>query len=380
MKANIISWNMAGAKVFGKLDGPDKPAADTYTQHFQDVWKDKVKPYIHMHTNPPQDPDILLLQECIGFIDHRKNPSGRWYEGERILQQIYRGYECFFFPAFSSRTHPNPARWNQFREGGGIGHFIPYEIEAQQGYGVCVREGLLRRLWLGEAELSENQPDADLPQGQYDLCFQAIHTTTGLYLGSRDTEPRLAVLGRVKSTDGNGDIRYVNFVNIHLTTLKGEREGNIRVDRIGSTARLRQLDLILDNVISAYQVATYRAAKSTPTRKEDVWIVAGDLNAIQASREVELLTQVGFVDGTPDKRLWDETGQFHDQIGTKWSVTNLSAPPIVVDYIFCGLQATAFPVSGLGTRNSPRPYRPAFPPQSPYEPDHALLFVSFEIL
>jgi hypothetical protein len=304
---------MAGAKVFGKLDGPPSPAAGTYIQSFQHVWEYKVIAYLHAHAGPPQDLDIILLQECIGFVDHRPNASERWHTGQQILQQIFKGYDCFFFPAFSSHTHPNPARWNRFRQGGGAQNFMPDEIGAQQGYGVCAREGILRRLWIAEAQPPENQPNADLPHGQYDLCFETIYTTTGLYLGSRDTEPRLVVLGRVKLPDGTADGRYVNFLNVHLTTLRGEREGNIRLDRIASSARLHQLELILDNVISAYQVATYRMPRISPTRKEDIWIVAGDFNATPVSPEVELVTQAGFVDGHPDKRLWDETGRFHDQ-------------------------------------------------------------------
>src|SRR3990172_4691569 len=111
MKVNIVSWNMAGAKVFGKLDGAPKSAAGSYTHDFQNVWRDKVIPYLHTQIRLPQDPDIILLQECIGFVDHRSNPSGRWHTGQHILRQIFNGYDCFFFPTFSSHTHPNPARW-----------------------------------------------------------------------------------------------------------------------------------------------------------------------------------------------------------------------------------------------------------------------------
>jgi hypothetical protein len=107
--------------------------------------------------------------------------------------------------------------------------------------------------------------------------------------------------------------------------------------------------------------------------------MARDFNATSNSREIDLLTRSSFVDGMPDKRLWDETGQFHDQVGTKWSVRNPNAPAIVVAYLFCGLQATAFPTGGVGTKNSLRPFRPAFPPGSAYGSDHALLFASFEI-
>lgn len=382
MRANVMCWNMAGAKVFGNLDGPTAPVASTYIQHFQEVWKGGILPYLSTPPNPPELPDIVLLQECIGFVDHTPNPHSRWQTGKQILQGIFSGYECFFFPAFSSHTHPHPARWNRFRQGGGTGHYIPAEIEAQQGYGVCVREGgHLRSIWVDEARSSEeSNPDRPTAHSQYDLCFGAIHTTTGLYLGSRDTEPRLVVLGRLKMPYRTADERYVNFLNVHLTTLRGEREGNIRLDRLGSTARLQQLDLILDNVISAYQEAKeHRIPRTSPSRKDDIWIIAGDFNAIPDSEELELVRRAGFVDGNPDKRLVDPRSTFPNQIGTKWSLSNLAAPPMVVDYIMCGLQSSAFPMNGVSMANSRRPYRPLFPTGSVFEPDHAVLFASFDI-
>ncbi|MGH9877703.1 MAG: hypothetical protein ACRD5H_08700, partial [Nitrososphaerales archaeon] len=261
--------------------------------------------------------------------------------------------------------------------------YIPDEIEAQQGYGVCVRDaGQLRRLWVDEIHGSGSHPDADRPQSlpQYNVCFEAIPTTTGLYLGSRDTEPRLVVLGRLKLSDKAARKRYMNFLNIHLTTLKGEREGNIRRDRLGSKKRLQQLNLILDDILSAYQETTaHRVPRNSISQEEDIWIMAGDFNATPNAEELELVGRVGFVDGNSDKKLWDATGQFHNRIGTKWSSSKSAAPPIVVDYIMCGLQDTAFPMDGVDTSNSLRPYRPLFPDGSAFEPDHAVLFASFEV-
>jgi endonuclease/exonuclease/phosphatase family metal-dependent hydrolase len=270
-------------------------------------------------------------------------------------------------------------KWNRFRQGGGAQQFIPEDIEAQQGYGVCVREaGQLRRLWVDQANPNV---DADRPtaQAHYDLCFEAIHTTTGSYLGNRDTEPRLVVLGRLKLPDGAG-MRYANVLNLHLTTLRGEREGNIRLDRRGSRTRLQQLDLILDNIISAYQEAKeHRLPRTAPNQKEDIWIMAGDFNATQDSEELELVRRVGFVDGNLDKSLEDATGTFQDQIGTKWSLSRPTAPPTATDYILCGLRSNAFPEKGVSVTHSRRPYRPLFPQGSPFEPDHAVLFASLDI-
>jgi endonuclease/exonuclease/phosphatase family metal-dependent hydrolase len=381
MRLKVMSWNMAGAKVFEKLDAAPAPAAGTYIRHFHEVWENRILRHLPRAADRPDYPDIILLQECLGFVDHRRARSGRWQTGKQILQAIFSGYEAFFFPGFSSHSHPNPARWKKFRQGGGAQNFIPDEIEAQQGYGVCVRDiSQLRRLWVDEARPPQNLPDVDRPtsQPQYDLCFEAIHTTTGLYLGSRDTEPRLVVLGRLKLPDPPGE-RYVNFLNVHLTTLKGEREGNIRRDRLGSRARMQQLDLILDNVISPYQEADHRMPRVAPDQKEDTWVIAGDFNATPDSGELELARRVGFVDGNPDKHLEDDTQRFQGQIGTKWSLNRLNAPPIATDYIMCGIQGSTFPEKGVSLVNSRRPYKPGFPGSSVFEPDHAMLFASFDI-
>ena len=383
MRINVMSWNMAGAKVFGSLDDAPRRVAQTYVDHFHSAWKDGILPHFSRPPNPP--PDLVLLQECIGFVDKRTNPSGRWQTGQQILESVFGGYSCFFFPAFSSHTHPHPARWNRFRqpfiEAGE--NFIPDQVEAQQGYGVCVRDvGQLRRLWVDEPDPGKIGSEDDLPRGehQYGLCFEAVHTTTGSYLGSRDTEPRLVVHGRLKLPDKPDKGRYVNFLNLHLTTLKGEREGNIRLDRLASAERLQQLDLILDNVVSAYQEEkNHRIPRTGPSRQEDIWIVAGDFNAAVDSAELELVRRVGFVDGNPDKRIQDATRTFQNPIGTKWSLSKPAAPPIVLDYILCGLRESAFPVNGVAVDDSCRPFRPAFPTHSQFESDHAVLWASFGI-
>jgi len=94
--------------------------------------------------------------------------------------------------------------------------------------------------------------------------------------------------------------RYVNFLNVHLTTLKGERVGNIRLNRKASERRLRQLDLILDNVISTYQEASaYRIPRQAYNGEDDVWILGGDFNAKPDSNEITLVKRMGFVDGNP---------------------------------------------------------------------------------
>ena len=62
MKINVMSWNMAGAKVFGNLEDRPRLAAQTYVEHFHSAWKDGIQPHFSPPPNPPH-PDLILLQE-----------------------------------------------------------------------------------------------------------------------------------------------------------------------------------------------------------------------------------------------------------------------------------------------------------------------------
>lgn len=381
MEVNVMSWNMAGAKLLYYLDPPQSKVASSYITAYNTVWKNEIIPYGGTPTNSYQYPDIILLQECIGFVDQSETPSGRWQSGEEILQSIYEGYRCFFFPAFSSYTNPHPRRWQKYREGRKISNYLPDYVEAQQGYGICIRdEKRLRTLWVDKMDPRKVSPDSDISKTGSRL-FESIPLTTGLYLGGRNTEPRLVIMGRLKIGSPGIDERYLNVLNVHLTTLIGERAGNLRLNRMASEYRLRQLDLILNDIISAYQEAeTYRIPRKIKDgRKEDIWIVGGDFNATPDSEELTLMKRMGFIDGNPDKLIMDtnQNSPLHNHIGTKWSKSDKTMPPIVLDYILCGLEGTTFPAEALITKHSHRPYRPSFDDKS-FETDHAVLLATFE--
>lgn len=377
MQIRVMSWNMAGAKLFDKLDSRPYDVASSYIKAYKYAWEKGIVGNLTVPPNPPKYPDIILLQECIGFVDTRDEPSGRWQSGEEILQQIFSGYTCFFFPALSSYKNPHPAKWEKYRKGSGQENYLPDEIEAQQGYGICVHNpNQLRKIWVKNAQQDDT---IALKQDDYHLCFAAINTTTGLYLGDRDTEPRLVILGRMRVGTNSLEERYVNFLNVHLTTLKGERIGNLRLNRGGSNYRIQQLDLIMDNIISSYQEATTnRIPRTSNTRKDDVWILGGDFNSTPDSEEVSFVKRMGFIDGNPDKKLLDATdSKFGDKIGTKWSLADPDLPMTVLDYIFCGLERTTFATGEIRLTHSHRPFRPKFQDTS-FETDHAVLFASFE--
>ena len=374
-----MSWNMAGAKLLEHLDPPPGPAAGSYLTAFRGVWDDGIGPWLG--TPRGEGPDIMLLQECIGFEDLSPEPTGRWQSGKTLLERIFQGYECFFFPSVTSHKNPHPGKWKRYESGGEVDACIPGYVDAQQGYGICIREGLgSRKLWIPYRDPRNASPDADLPGPDCHSCFESIGFTPGLYLGSRDTEPRAALMGRTR-LESEGETRYLNYLNVHLNTLIGEREGSIRLNRMASSSRLRQIDLILDNVVSAYQEAKeYKMPDTVTGGKADIWIIGGDFNATYDAEEIEHIRHMGFVDAIPEKQIHDADpdSPYHDQAGTKWSIHNANTPAVVLDHIFCGLEHSSFPAGGVDVSGSRRPYRPHFD-RTEFASDHAVLYAEIRL-
>ncbi|MBT4078482.1 MAG: hypothetical protein HOE78_18050 [Gammaproteobacteria bacterium] len=384
MDISVMSWNMAGAKLFEQLDPEPGSAAGRYTAAFRKVWEDSIGNWlVSPNQNQPDQnrPDIILLQECIGFDDLSNRAPHRWQSGSTILGEIFSGYECFFFPAVTSHNNPHPGKWNRYVEGGSVTNCIPAHVDIQQGYGICVRKGISsRKLWVPLADSKNMATDADIAEADCHSCFEPISITTGLYLGQRDTEPRLVIMGRAK-LESDGESRYLNYLNIHLNTLSGEREGNVRLNRRAGASRLRQVELILDNIVSAYQETTrYRIPAGIEPSRRDIWIIGGDFNTTPDSEEIRMIRQAGFIDVIPDKRIEDANPDsvFHNRIGSKWSLHDSKTPAINVDYIFCGLEQFTFASDGLNTTESRRPFRPCFEDPA-FASDHALLFAKIRL-
>ncbi len=384
MRFRVMSWNLAGAKLLKKLGAAGGNRAAEYIESYRKAWQESVQPVIGGNM-AQRLPDIILLQECIGFAVPAGADREEWPDGDKILGAIFEKYHCFFFPALSSHENPHPAKWEKQRNRQDPTRFIPDEVEIQQGYGICIKDATrLRKLWITEPNTLDRVPKVDEPrEDEYKkMCFEVVNTTTGLYLGGRDTEPRLAVLGRLLLGEGD-DARYINFLNVHLTTLKNERQGNLELNRRAGLKRRRQLDLILDHVISAYQDAseTYRVGRKTAPGGDDVWIIGGDFNAIPQSDEIRLMKQMGFVDGNPNKTINDlSDGSLANKVGTKWSLRkdDKKLPPVEVDYIMCGLEMTSFAGGELKIFHHPTPLRARFE-NTDFETDHACLIATFEI-
>ena len=190
----------------------------------------------------------------------------------------------------------------------------------------------------------------------------------------------MVILGRAR-LKSDGESRYLNYLNIHLSTLSGEREGNLRLNRSADASRTQQVELILDNIVSAYQESrSYRMPQSMQQNERDIWVIGGDFNTTPDSAEIAMICRSGFVDTIPDKSIEDANPAsiFQDSIGSTWSLANSESPPIVLDYIFCGLEQFTFPAGGLDVSGSKRPFIPRFDDMA-FASDHAVLFAKIRL-
>lgn len=107
-----------------------------------------------------------------------------------------------------------------------------------------------------------------------------------VYEGTRDSDPRYAILGRIKRAP------FPYFVNLHLTTLVGERPPNVGKDVFDAAklTRRQQLGRILDLV------------QRNILDKEEPIVLMGDFNAIPEEYNIKeyLERQCGFIRLVPN--------------------------------------------------------------------------------
>ncbi|HEX2120912.1 MAG TPA: endonuclease/exonuclease/phosphatase family protein, partial [Thermoanaerobaculia bacterium] len=127
----------------------------------------------------------------------------------------------------------------------------------------------------------------------------------------------------------------VFVVNVHLTTLKHEREGVPAIDEEAAALRSHQLDIILGGIVSRYnqwRTGKYQTSGEPPqnstgddsSRYSPVWVLCGDFNFTPESLEYSRVQRANFVDVCPNKAH-----------GTKASGFGGHAR-LAVDHIFAG--------------------------------------------
>jgi endonuclease/exonuclease/phosphatase family metal-dependent hydrolase len=135
----------------------------------------------------------------------------------------------------------------------------------------------------------------------------------------------------------------VFIVNLHLTTLVAEREGIPDIDEEASQTRLRQLDIVLNGIVSRYnrwrkdgykirgKAPALRKGKDTDKRYPPIWVITGDFNFTPESVEYQTMVRRGFIDMMP-KRARHQVP--HHQPTKAPGIGN--DPTITLDYLFAG--------------------------------------------
>lgn len=291
---SILTWNIAGAKFLGS----SKSKRAEYSVLLNKSISDLVDRY---------SPDFILLQESVCYSENTE-----LYEKTSIIQPP-DNYKHDFTPTIDTTNQSHPMKWEKYYNTGKWGQ----NSYIAQGHSI---------LW--KSDFANQSLWAEIPDKTEDFQKEIVRLDTGLYTGTRDSEPRSLVVTRFYSP-----LTKLNLimVNIHLTTLHGEREYIFERDIEGSRIRIAQIKTVLKGVISRYN---NWLKKSEADSIQPIWILAGDFNCQIDSQEIEFLKRMGFTDINPDKGL-----------GTKRSIVHGSSRSITVDYIFIGATQSFNPVS-----------------------------------
>ena len=338
----MINWNVGGAKYLElpAWDGKGRRPTDwapgdeiEYREQYKYALMKALQNLISRH-----HPDVITLQEIVQY-SASGNPSMR----EDLMDPV-GGYTYVPFPLIDTEQYSAQPKWLKVMDKGGW--TSPPRPFFAQGNGF-----LLKDMCPHYPVWSLTRADADhlmYPgntgrDGQHKTRVERVDLQTGLYFGDRNTEPRVALVLHLV-LPANGRPLDVFVVNLHLTTLRGEREGIPEIDEKASCDRLEQLKVVLDGVVSRYNqwrgngykiadrqvhVDPHWDIGAAQERHNPIWVIAGDFNFTRQSAEYQYLTRRNFMDLLPDDKPTKSSGLGKD-------------PTLAVDYIFAGPRFYSF--------------------------------------
>jgi endonuclease/exonuclease/phosphatase family metal-dependent hydrolase len=257
----ILSWNIGGGK-FLRLSQAQR---SRYRKGLNENL---------FHLIEENRPDIIVLQEIVKYGSHLSLDN---------LIEVPNGYNSHYSIALDSERHTYPQKWQSFRENGG------WSIDDYLGLG-C---GLLWRKDIAHAAIWDSKTSSKSSM----LETEKVHLDTGLYSGDRDTEPRLALVAHYLLFEDAIPLD-IFVVNLHLTTLKDERQGIHEADVLGKRIRVNQLETVLYGIVSRYNASKKNYGNGT---RPPIWILAGDFNCMPDSWEIMNLLKMNYLDLNPDK-------------------------------------------------------------------------------
>ncbi|HLO34279.1 MAG TPA: endonuclease/exonuclease/phosphatase family protein [Anaerolineales bacterium] len=289
----VVTWNIGGAKFFNlpvkSIEGSPytredfrrdlHEALNSLTHHFQ--------------------PDVVLLQEIVRFGNTPKD-----------LIDIERIPGYYYAPTIAIDTvnQSHPLKWTKYYD----------DSQWEKGTYLAQGYGLLWRQTLTHAATWDfaGQTGPDIEK-------EIVRIETGLFTGSRDTEPRIAVIAHF-IIDFQGRPLDIFIINLHLTTLKGEREGSPNKDIAASQVRQQQLEIVTHGVVSRYNEWVAEKRKQSK-RLPAIWVLGGDFNCMPSAPEIKALEGANFIDLNPAKGT-----------GTKGTTVPIEKATITLDYLFAG--------------------------------------------
>jgi endonuclease/exonuclease/phosphatase family metal-dependent hydrolase len=334
----IANWNVGGAKYF-ELPSSSKPR--TYEPGMKikcrEEYKDGLMTAIEF-LKKAHNPDIITLQEIA-----RYSLDGNPHNVVELFDDV-SGYQYVPFTLIDTSQFSARPKWDKVRSSGKWAvNPRPYFA---QGNGFFIKNTCLHfPLWaLPKANTDHNKfPDNIGPDGEHLVRIERVDLHTGLYFGERNTEPRVALVLHLV-LPANKKPLDIFIINVHLTTLRQEREGIPDIDEEASIIRQKQLSVILDGIVSRYNMWRSNGYKmgdrkiiidkkfemtNPKGRHNPIWVIAGDLNFTRQSAEYTYLKRRNFMDLIPGDSATKSSG-----LGKN--------PTLAVDYIFAGPRFHAF--------------------------------------
>ena len=321
MQLRILNWNVGGAKY---LELGTKDKKNEFRERVNEALKGLIKLY--------GDPHVICLQEIVEY-----NEPNEAKENIIVKQNDYNSHSSILI---DKNRHPYVSKWKKVQQKG------KWPEDSYFGQGNAL-------LWQNDLPLFPVHSLANLGT-MYDgnPHLDEIILNSGLYFGTRDTEPRAALLAHFIIAKNSNDKKTgkeiqipldLFVINLHLTTLTGEREGIPKIDDRASKIRMAQLNIVLNEIVSPYNEwrrngYPFRGKSYEPSKGEDfkrappIWILCGDFNFTPESEEYKMMERMNFVDHNPTKGG-----------GTKgrWTESEGSKATITCDYIFAGPKFTS---------------------------------------
>jgi len=309
----VLNWNIGG-RLFLELPRHQDRAA------IRERLNNELRELIHRY-----EPDAVTLQEIVQYGTGRNNSV------DDLIDPI-PGYTYHPVPLIDSFPYTAKAKWNKVLR---QGDWSPDTYFAQGNAFLFREDAPLTSLW----DLSK--PESVPTNINRELAIEKIDLSSGLYLGDRDTEPRVALVSHLVcfpkgTSDGVREKPFdVFLINVQLSILTGEREGSPSIDALASSRRKSQLDVIFNGIVSRYnewRQAGYplRGQRREPMmgetfdRQTPMWILSGSFNFTPDSEEYGIIKRMNFVDTVPSKGT-----------GTKSKGAGRQ-PILTLDYIFAG--------------------------------------------